>query len=43
MPRPMMAKAMAAAGPAPVPVEAGQLSYSVDVAVRWAFKANPAE
>lgn len=44
MPRPLMAKAtFAAAAAAPVPVEAGQLSYSVDVAVRWAFKPNPAE
>jgi uncharacterized protein len=41
MPRPLMAKAMMAAAPAPVPVEAGQLSYDVNVTVRWAFKANP--
>jgi uncharacterized protein YggE len=43
IPRPMMAKAAFAAEAAPVPVEAGQLSYSVNVAVRWTFEANTAE
>jgi hypothetical protein len=42
MPRPMMAKTMmAVAAPAPVPVEAGQLSYDVNVSVRWALNAEP--
>jgi uncharacterized protein YggE len=43
MPRPMMAKAAFAAEAAPVPVEAGQLTFTVDVAVRWAFKAGGEE
>lgn len=35
-PRPYAMKAMIAdAAPAPVPVEAGQVTYSVDVAVKW--------
>lgn len=43
VPRPMMAKAAFAAEAAPVPVEAGQLSYSSNVDVRWRFEASPAE
>ena len=34
-PMPMMAKAMAADGAAPVPIEAGQLTYAIDVSVTW--------
>lgn len=39
---PMMMKAMMAeAAPAPVPVEAGQLNYDVDVSVSWELKSQP--
>lgn len=37
-PQPMFAKAMAADRAAPVPVEAGQLTYSIDVSVTWDLK-----
>jgi uncharacterized protein YggE len=43
VPRPMMAKAAFAADSAPVPVEAGQVTFTVDVAVRWAFEEGSAE
>ncbi len=32
---PMMAKAMSAPTARPVPVEAGQLTYAIDVNVTW--------
>lgn len=41
-PRPMMMKAMASDAAAPVPVEAGQLTYDVNVAVEWELKTSPA-
>lgn len=42
MPRPMRGKMMfAAAAAAPVPIEAGQLGYDVNVSVRWELKSMP--
>lgn len=41
MPRPLMARAMFAAVPAPVPVEAGQLTYDVNVSIDWQLKTGP--
>ena len=41
MPRPLMAKAAFAGARAPVPVEAGQLTYDVNVSVDWQLKARP--
>ena len=42
MPRPMHGKMMfAAAAAAPVPIEAGQLGYDVNVSVRWELKSMP--
>jgi hypothetical protein len=41
MPMPMRGKAMFAAAAAPVPIEAGQLGYDVNVSVRWELKSKP--
>lgn len=40
-PRPYAMKAMVAEAAAPVPVEAGQVSYSVDVSVQWGIASSP--
>ncbi len=41
-PRPYMMKAaVMASAPAPVPVEAGQLTYDVDVSINWELKNAP--
>ena len=43
VPQPYMMKAMASdAAAAPVPVEAGQLTYDVNVSVEWEIKDTPA-